>query len=173
MKLSGGKADPKKVKEIITDRNKIMKIRRTATCGELTVKDVDRMVSLSGWVENYRDHGGVIFIDLFDRWGMTQVVFDPEVAGKEAHDAAGHLRSQYVVSVTGEVRQRPEGMANDRLETEILKFMLKELEILNKSKTLHLIFTIQTVLMRRQGLNTDILTSKETSFRNLLFLEAA
>ena len=112
-----------------------MKIRRTATCGELTVKDVDRTVSLSGWVENYRDHGGVIFIDLFDRWGMTQVVFDPEVAGKETHEAAGHLRSQYVVSVMGEVRQRPEGMANDRLDTGAVEVYVKDLEILNKSKT--------------------------------------
>ena len=112
-----------------------MKIKRTATCGELTVKNETTMVSLSGWVENYRDHGGVIFIDLFDRWGMTQVVFDPEVAGKEAHEKAGHLRSMYVVSVKGEVRKRPEGMANSNLETGDIEVYVKELEVLNKSKT--------------------------------------
>ena len=112
-----------------------MKIKRTATCGELTVKNETTTVSLSGWVENYRDHGGVIFIDLFDRWGMTQVVFDPEVAGKEAHEKAGHLRSMYVISVKGEVRKRPEGMANSNLETGDIEVYVKELEVLNKSKT--------------------------------------
>ncbi len=112
-----------------------MRIRRNSTCGELTIKDAGKKVSLSGWVENYRDHGGVIFIDLYDRWGMTQIVFDPEVAGEEGHVAAGHLRSQYVVSVAGEVRGRPEGMANPRLETGEIEVYVTDLEVLNKSKT--------------------------------------
>ena len=111
-----------------------MKFKRTHKCGELTKKNAGETVVLSGWVENYRDHGGVEFIDLNDRWGLTQVVFDPEVSGT-AHKDAQHLRSQDVISIKGEVRPRPEGMANPNLATGEIEVYVKELEILNKSKT--------------------------------------
>ncbi len=111
-----------------------MKLKRTHKCGELTKKNAGQTVVLSGWVENYRDHGGVEFIDLNDRWGLTQVVFDPEVSG-DAHKDAQHLRSQDVISIKGEVRPRPEGMANPNLATGEIEVYVTELEILNKSKT--------------------------------------
>lgn len=112
-----------------------MKIKRNSTCGNLDIKDVGKTVNLSGWVENYRDHGGIIFIDLYDRWGLTQIVFDPAVSGKAAHEAAGSLRSQFVISVKGEVRKRPEGSENTKLSTGFIEVYASELEVLNESKT--------------------------------------
>ena len=112
-----------------------MKIKRNSTCGKLDIKDAGKTVTLSGWVENYRDHGGIIFIDLYDRWGMTQIVFDPAVSGKDIHETAGSLRSQYVISVKGEVRKRPEGSENTKLSTGYIEVYISELEILNESKT--------------------------------------
>ncbi len=111
-----------------------MKLKRTHTCGELSKTDSGETVVLSGWVENYRDHGGVEFIDLNDRWGLTQIVFDPEISGK-AHEQAQHLRSQDVISVKGTVRPRPEGMANKNLATGDIEVYVTEFELLNKSKT--------------------------------------
>ncbi len=111
-----------------------MKFKRTHKCGELTKANAGETVVLSGWVENYRDHGGVEFIDLNDRWGLTQVVFDPEVSGT-AHKDAQHLRSQDVISIKGTVRPRPEGMANPNLATGEIEVYVTDLEILNKSKT--------------------------------------
>lgn len=112
-----------------------MRIKRNCTCGALRAKDAGKRVNLCGWVENYRNHGGIIFIDLTDRWGLTQIVFDPEVAGKEIHDAAGDLRSQFVIAAAGTVRLRPEGMANPKLATGETEVYIDDLEILNKSKT--------------------------------------
>ncbi|MCQ2604031.1 MAG: aspartate--tRNA ligase [Spirochaetia bacterium] len=112
-----------------------MRIKRNYRCGELSAKDVGKTVSLCGWVENYRDHGGIIFIDLTDRWGLAQIVFDPAVSGKEVHDQAGTLRSQFVIAATGKVRLRPEGMANPKLATGEIEVYIEDMEILNKSKT--------------------------------------
>ena len=111
-----------------------MKIKRTHNCGELKKEQSGETVSLNGWVENYRDHGGVTFIDLTDRWGLTQIVFDPTVSG-EAHKTSQHLRSQDVIAVKGKVSTRPEGMANSKLATGGIEIYVTELEVLNKSKT--------------------------------------
>ncbi len=111
-----------------------MKIKRTHNCGEIRKEQAGQSISLNGWVENYRDHGGVTFIDLTDRWGLTQIVFDPTVSG-EAHKIAQSLRSQDVVAIRGKVRARPEGMANPRLDTGGIEVYVTELEVLNKSKT--------------------------------------
>ncbi len=111
-----------------------MRLKRTHKCGELTNKNNGTTVRLSGWVENYRDHGGVAFIDLNDRWGTTQVVFHPDIAG-EHHKIAHTLRSQDVISVEGEVSSRPEGMANDKLATGAIEIYVRDFELLNKSKT--------------------------------------
>ncbi len=111
-----------------------MKFKRTHTCGELTRAQVGETVVLSGWVENYRDHGGVEFIDLNDRWGLTQIVFDPEISG-DAHKEAVHLRSQDVISIKGKVRSRPDGMENKNLSTGDVEIYVIGFELLNKSKT--------------------------------------
>jgi aspartyl-tRNA synthetase len=107
---------------------------RTHNCGELKKEDVGQEVTLSGWVHRRRDHGGIIFIDLRDQNGLTQIKFDPDV-NKEAHGLAESLRSEWVVKVTGEVLARPEDMVNKKLPTGEIEVAVSELEILNKSKT--------------------------------------
>lgn len=106
---------------------------RTNTCGELTKEDVGQEVVLCGWVQSRRDHGGVIFIDLRDRYGMTQVVFDPSEF-PEPHKTAEHLGREWVLQVKGKVRPRPEGMTNTKLVTGEIEVITSKLEILNKSE---------------------------------------
>ncbi len=89
---------------------------RSHNCNELSKSHIGQEVTLSGWVSNRRDHGGIIFIDLRDRYGLTQVVFDPE-ANKEAWEIANGFRSEYVIQITGLVRSRPEGQANPNMVT--------------------------------------------------------
>ena len=89
---------------------------RTHTCGELTGADNGAEVCLMGWVQYRRDHGGLIFVDLRDRDGLTQVVFSPDIA-PSAHENAHILRSEYVLAVRGKVRPRPEGMVNSTMVT--------------------------------------------------------
>ncbi|HEY4760780.1 MAG TPA: aspartate--tRNA ligase [Thermoguttaceae bacterium] len=107
---------------------------RTHTCGELRIGDVGQQVTLCGWVDTYRDHSGVLFIDLRDRYGVTQIVFGPE-GGKDNLDQAKTLRSEYVVAVTGKVAKRPEGTVNPKLDTGEIEVRAARLEILNKSLT--------------------------------------
>src|SRR4051794_123384 len=90
---------------------------RNHTCGQLRSSDVAKVVKLAGWVHSYRDHGGLVFIDLRDRDGVTQVIFDPDSCGKEVHDDARKLRSEWVISVEGEVEDRGPGMHNPKLPT--------------------------------------------------------
>lgn len=107
---------------------------RTHHCGELTKQHVGQTVVLNGWVHRRRDHGNVIFIDLRDRYGLTQVVFNPEISAG-AHRQAHGLRSEFVVSVSGTVARRPEGSANPDLATGEIEVMIDEVEILNEAKT--------------------------------------
>jgi aspartyl-tRNA synthetase len=104
------------------------------TCGTLRRDHVDQQVSLSGWVNRRRDLGGLIFIDLRDRYGLTQVVFNPEIA-PAAHEAASDVRSEYVLRVTGRVRERPAGTANPKLATGEIEVEAHEIEVLNVAKT--------------------------------------
>ena len=107
---------------------------RTHTCNELTAKNIDDVVQLSGWVCNRRDHGGIIFIDLRDRYGLTQVVFDPE-DDKSSWETADGFRSEYVIQVEGKVRSRPEGQANPKMYTGEIEIIVSKVELLSKSKT--------------------------------------
>ncbi len=107
-----------------------MDYRRTHNCGALCLKDIGKHVTLSGWVHRRRDHGGLIFIDLRDRFGLTQLIFDPKVLA----DAA-KLRSEWVISIKGEVIPRAEGMTNPKLATGKIEIKVKELEILSLAKT--------------------------------------
>ena len=103
-------------------------------CGELGEKHVGREVTLAGWVHRRRDHGGKVFIDLRDREGIVQVVFNPQVS-QEACQLAGSLRSEYVVQVSGEVVPRPKGMENPKLASGGIEVVAREAVILNPSKT--------------------------------------
>jgi aspartyl-tRNA synthetase len=108
-------------------------LKRTDYCGELSRKDVDREVTLLGWVQRRRDLGGLIFVEVRDRQGIVQVVFNGEV-NPEAHERAQTLRSEYVVGVIGRVSVRPEGTLNPKLKTGEIEVTAKELRILNASK---------------------------------------
>ena len=107
---------------------------RTHDCGELSKEDIGEKITLSGWVHRRRDHGGIIFIDLRDRYGLTQIKFDPDV-NKETHKLAEDLRGEWVVKVTGKVLARPDDMVNKKLSTGAIEVAIDEMEILNKSKT--------------------------------------
>jgi aspartyl-tRNA synthetase len=107
---------------------------RTHTCGELTNKEAGKTVELAGWVHRRRDHGGIIFIDLRDRYGITQITFDPE-ANKNAWVEANKLRSEWVVRVKGKVIERPGAMINKKMATGEIEIEISEIEILNESKT--------------------------------------
>ncbi len=108
--------------------------KRTHHCCELGIENIGEHVVLMGWVQRRRDHGGLIFIDLRDREGITQIVFDPQ-RDKDAHERAHNLRSEWVLAVKGEVRRRPEGMTNPKLKTGEIEVIVDELKILNVSKT--------------------------------------
>ena len=108
--------------------------KRTHTCGELRASDIGKIVTLTGWVDTRRDLGGVIFIDLRDRYGKTQVVFNPQKS-PTAHKLAEKLRNEYVISATGIVERRPEGTSNPDLSTGEIDVTTQELSILNKAET--------------------------------------
>ncbi|MDP3051486.1 MAG: aspartate--tRNA ligase, partial [Eubacteriales bacterium] len=103
-------------------------------CGVLTEADVGREVVLMGWVQKRRDHGGLIFVDLRDRWGLVQVVFNPDYS-EEALKKAERIRSEYVIAVVGRVEKRPEGTDNPNLPTGAIEVHVAEARILNAAKT--------------------------------------
>lgn len=107
---------------------------RTHTCGELRESDIDSHVVLNGWVDTRRDLGGVIFIDLRDRYGLTQIVFEPSY-NSQSHEFGKALRTEYVVSIEGKVRRRPEGTENEDLDTGLVDVMVDKLTILNEAET--------------------------------------
>jgi aspartyl-tRNA synthetase len=109
-------------------------MRRTHNCGELRASHVGQSVTLSGWVQNYRDHGGVLFIDLRDREGLTQLVFDPDICGVECAAMADRFRTEWVVEASGEVRVRGGG-ANPKLPTGEVEIFVKSATVLNKAET--------------------------------------
>ena len=106
---------------------------RTHFCGLVTEAELDSEVTLCGWVNRRRDHGGVIFVDLRDHEGLVQVVFDPDRA--EMFARAEQVRSEYVLRVTGRVRRRPEGTTNPELRTGAVEILGIELEVLNAART--------------------------------------
>ena len=108
--------------------------RRTHSCNQLTAKDIDTDVCLMGWVQFRRDHGGLIFIDLRDRDGLTQVVFSPD-DDNDVHERAHLLRTEYVLAIKGRVRSRPDGMLNPNLTTGEIEVVVSEWKLMNTSKT--------------------------------------
>ena len=109
-------------------------LKRTHSCGVLRAQDEGREVVLMGWVQRRRDHGGLVFVDLRDREGLTQVVFNPEI-NPDVHTKAGVLRDEYVLAVRGLVNLRPPEMVNPQLDTGEIEVIVEELRILNASRT--------------------------------------
>ena len=107
---------------------------KTHYCGELKKNLKGTKVTLAGWVDRRRDHGELIFIDLRDRTGIAQVVFNPQIS-KQCHEIAGQVRSEFVLQVTGEVALRPAGTENLKLPSGEIEVIVSEAEILNTSKT--------------------------------------
>ena len=108
--------------------------KRSNSCGELNSSNVDKEVLLMGWVQRRRDHGGLIFIDLRDREGLTQVVFNPE-SEAASHAKAHSLRSEFVIAIKGKVSKRPEGTVNPNLKTGEIEVIADSLKVLNEAKT--------------------------------------
>ena len=106
---------------------------RSQYCGELDSSFIDQTVTICGWVHRRRDHGGVIFLDVRDREGVMQVVFDPDAP--ESFEIADRVRSEYVIQVTGRVRARPEGTVNSNMRTGEVELLGKEIQVLNKAAT--------------------------------------
>ncbi len=109
-----------------------MKWKRTHNCGQLNSSNISQTVTVMGWVSTRRDHGGIIFIDLRDRWGITQINIRPESA---AYEEAKKLRNEWVVAFQGNVEPRPEGMVNTNLITGEIEVLASDMEILNPSLT--------------------------------------
>jgi aspartyl-tRNA synthetase len=109
-------------------------LKRTNNCGELRLADTGKKVVLAGWVQSYRDHGNLVFLDLRDREGLTQLVFDPEIQA-EAHRLARTVRCEWVVIASGTVRPRGEGLENPKLPTGQIEVIVDRLDVLNMAKT--------------------------------------
>ncbi|HTT07478.1 MAG TPA: aspartate--tRNA ligase [Gammaproteobacteria bacterium] len=107
---------------------------RSHYCGEVTAAQLDQTVTICGWVHHRRDHGGVIFIDLRDRAGRVQVVFDPD--GREGFAVAEKVRNEYVLKITGRVRRRPPGTENPHIATGEIEILAKAIEVLNPAEAL-------------------------------------
>jgi aspartyl-tRNA synthetase len=108
-------------------------MKRTHHCNELRPQQIGQTVTLTGWVHSRRDLGGLIFIDVRDREGRTQTVFDPSDLSKELFEQAAALRSECVVQVTGQVRSRPAGTSNSKIATGEIEVAATTLELLNQA----------------------------------------
>jgi len=108
---------------------------RSHTCGQLRKSDVHKEIKLAGWVHSYRDHGGLVFIDLRDRDGLTQLVFDSDTCGQATHEESRKLRSEWVIAITGVVEARGEGLVNPKLATGEIEVRVKTMTVLSASPT--------------------------------------
>jgi aspartyl-tRNA synthetase len=145
---------------------------RTHTCGELTVAHIGQTVVLNGWVHARRDHGNVIFYDLRDRWGITQIVFNPAIDAK-AHAQAHQLRSEYVVAIRGTVTRRPAGSENPKLSTGEIEVMAQVVEILNPSHTPPFLIEDETGITEALRLKYRYLDLRRPRMQKLLALRHA
>ena len=117
---------------------------RSHYCTDLSSADIGKEVTLCGWVNTYRDHGGVIFLDLRDRTGLIQIVCDP-ADSKSSHEAASHVRDEYVLRIKGKVRARGEGLVNPRLKTGEIEVVADEVIVENPSETLPFVIGDESV----------------------------
>ena len=142
---------------------------RTHTCGELNVDAVGQQVTLAGWVNRRRDHGGLIFLDIRDRYGMTQVVCDPE-RSPEAHRVANEVRSEYVIQVHGEVVRRLPGTENPQLSTGQIELVAERIQILNPSRTTPFPISDNTQVDEALRLKYRYLDLRRATMRNNVLL---
>jgi len=142
---------------------------KSHSCGELNKNHIGDRVTLAGWVDRRRDHGGLIFIDLRDREGVTQVVFNPELS-KQCHQIASQMRSEYVVRVSGGVMARPSGTENPKLVTGEIEVIAQDTEILNPSKTPPFYISEDTEVEERLRLKYRYLDLRRARMRENLIL---
>ncbi len=140
--------------------------KKTHNCGELAKKDVGAVVTLMGWVHTRRDHGGLIFIDLRDRGGITQVVFNP-VTAADAHARAHDVRSEYVLAVTGTISLRPDSTVNPKLPTGEIEVVASDLVILNESKALPFMIEDETAVAENLRLKYRYLDLRRPSLQSV------
>ncbi len=112
----------------------VTELKRTHYCNELRASDAGKTIVLMGWVATRRDHGGLVFVDLRDRYGITQIVFNPEI-DKKTHELASELRTEFCMAIQGTVKARPTGMSNLKHESGEIEVYVSDFEILNRSKT--------------------------------------
>ena len=141
--------------------------KKTHSCGALTKKDVGELVTLMGWVHTRRDHGGLIFVDLRDRGGLTQIVFSPETS-KEAHEMAGDIRSEFVIAITGKVSPRPVNMVNPKLPTGEIEVVVNSLTILNQARTPPFMIEDETDVAENVRLKYRYLDLRRPSLQKML-----
>ncbi len=146
--------------------------QRTHTCGELSSKNLDNEVLLMGWVQSRRDHGNLVFIDLRDRYGITQVVLDP-AASTAAHSVGSQLRNEYVLAIKGRVRARPTGMVNKNMITGEIEVIGMEARILNKSEPLPFPIEERTEASESMRLKYRYLDMRRPSLKNNLMTRMA
>ncbi len=144
-------------------------MHRTHTCNELNQKHIGETVTLSGWVNRRRDHGGIIFIDLRDRYGLTQIVFDPNVL-KTPFSEVESVRSEYVLKIAGEVRKRMEGQANEKMDTGEIELYVTEMEILNTAKTPRFEIDVEKNVNEELRLKYRYLDLRHTRLKNNMML---
>ena len=149
--------------------DKTKSLHRKYLCGELRDTMMDEEVTLMGWVQNWRDHGGVVFIDLRDYTGIVQTVFNP-VINADVHKTAHTLRSEFVVAIKGKVAARPEGTANLSLPTGKVEILVNEIHILNSSKTPPFIIDEAETVGEDLRLKYRYLDLRRPEIQNNLFL---
>ena len=142
---------------------------RTHTCGELNVDAVGQQVTLAGWVNRRRDHGGLIFLDIRDRYGLTQVVCDPE-RSLEAHRIASEVRSEYVIQVNGKVVLRQPGTENPQLSTGQIELVAENIQVLNLSRTTPFPISDNTQVDEALRLKYRYLDLRRATMRNNVLL---
>jgi aspartyl-tRNA synthetase len=145
--------------------------KRTHYCGVLGHSNIGEDVILMGWVHRRRDHGSVIFVDLRDREGLVQVVFDPDTS-LEAHQEARRIRSEFVLALKGRVRQRPAGMENPDLKTGEVEVIVAELEILNESRTPPFALNEESDISENKRLKYRYLDLRRPELQNNLMLRS-
>lgn len=151
------------------EQNELTIWKRTHSCGELTKENIQDKVTLMGWVNSRRDHGGLIFIDLRDREGKTQIVFDPKVS-QEAHLAAHKIRNEFVIAIQGEVRSRGKDAINPNLNTGEIEVPVNQLKILSQSKILPFSISEYSEAGEETRLKYRYLDLRRTEMKNNIIL---